>query len=117
MQTVSTALPERDKVDFHTEFPQKLGNGTSPCWNLCFSSSNLLSSTPRVEMRDDCLGNPGTNLAVFRQAVKVLQHLQRCQAFHSAEEDHLAFKNVPLEQQADTRLLRQLLRFADTQVG
>lgn len=34
--------------------PQKLGSGTSPCWNFCFSSRNLLSSTPRAEMRDYC---------------------------------------------------------------
>ena len=34
-----------------------------------------------------------------------------------AEEDHLAIQHMPREQQADMRVLRQLLRFAAAQVG
>ena len=61
-------------------------------------------------MRDDCCDTQRADLAVFRATVEILQHVEGRQTLHLAEENHLAIEHVPGEQQADMRVVRQLLR-------
>ena len=55
VQTMLPALPELDGVDAHPETTPEARQRHSPLANFCLSSRNLASSTPRAEMRVDCL--------------------------------------------------------------
>ncbi len=113
MQAMGAALPELDGVEFTRNPPQKLGNGTSPAGTSA-SARGICFPARRARNARRLLRHEAPIWLSFGRLLKYFS-VEGRQTLHGR--GNHGDRACAGEQQADMRVVRQLLRLAAAEVG
>src|SRR5699024_2104279 len=117
MQAMLTTLPELNLFKADAKTAPKARQ-----WH--FALLKLLLQLQEFTFKDTAgrnatglLRNPCTNLAITRAAMKIFHHFESRKSFCFTAHHHLALKGMPREQQANARIIFDLMCFTASEVG